>query len=222
MKIIGFSSGVIGRESNVDRMVKAIMDKSGGESEFVKLTDLNYSACKGCVWLCADPQICRLEDDLLPYIQKVKEADAVVLGSPIHFATVTAAMLSFISRLWGFRHVNYVIGNKPFVLVTCGIGGWENRAEEDYGRWLRPFMVKIVDFIHYSSKIPPCYRCGRHQECRIGGAYRLWEDKARTLEITPQLFNKWEDDFETVAKVEAAAEKLKKSISEGVGKREDL
>ena len=155
MKIIGFSSGVVRRDSNVDRMVKAIMDKSGGESEFVKLTDLNYSACKGCVWLCAEPQICRLEDDLLPYIQKVKEADAVVLGSPIHFATVNAAMLSSISRLWGFRHVNFVIANKPFVLVTCGIGGWENTAEEDYRRWLMPFRVKIVDFVHYSSKIPP-------------------------------------------------------------------
>jgi multimeric flavodoxin WrbA len=49
MKVIGFSSGVIGRDSNVDRMVRTIMDKTGAESEFVKLTDLNYSACKGCV-----------------------------------------------------------------------------------------------------------------------------------------------------------------------------
>ena len=28
MKIIGFSAGVIGRDSNVDRMVKAIMEKT--------------------------------------------------------------------------------------------------------------------------------------------------------------------------------------------------
>lgn len=87
MKIIGFSSGVVGRDSNVDRMVKAVMEKSGLESEFIKLTDLNYSACKSCVWMCAGPQLCTLEDDLLPYFQKVKEADAVVLGSPIHFGT---------------------------------------------------------------------------------------------------------------------------------------
>ena len=49
MKIVGFSYGVVGRDSNVDRMVKAIMKKSGYESEFIKLTDLNYSACKSCV-----------------------------------------------------------------------------------------------------------------------------------------------------------------------------
>ena len=92
VKIIGFSSGAVGRESNVDRMVKAIMEKSGYESEFIKFTDLNYSACKSCVWLCAGPQVCLLEDDLLPYFQKVKEADAIVLGSPIHFGTVNAGM----------------------------------------------------------------------------------------------------------------------------------
>ena len=66
MKIIGFSSGVVGRESNVDRMVKAIMEKCGYDFEFVKLNDLNYSACKSCVWLCAEPQLCMLEDDLFP------------------------------------------------------------------------------------------------------------------------------------------------------------
>ena len=40
MKVIGFSAGVIGHESNVDRMVKAIMDKSGFESEGLQ-TQLN-------------------------------------------------------------------------------------------------------------------------------------------------------------------------------------
>ena len=30
MKGIGFSSGVVGRESNVDRMVKAVLEKTGG------------------------------------------------------------------------------------------------------------------------------------------------------------------------------------------------
>ena len=49
MKVIGFSAGVVGRESNVDRMVQAILDKSGHEVEFVKLTDLSFTGCKGCV-----------------------------------------------------------------------------------------------------------------------------------------------------------------------------
>lgn len=105
MNVIGFSSGGVGRESNADRMVRAILEKSGHDTEFVKLTELNYSGCKGCVQLCAGPQVCRLEDDLLPYYQKLKEADAVVLGSPIYFGTINATMLAFVERFFGYRHV---------------------------------------------------------------------------------------------------------------------
>jgi len=213
MNIIGFSTGVVGRDSNADRMVKAIMDKSGCDSEFVKLTDFDYSACKGCVWLCAAPEVCRLEDDLMPYYQKVKEVDAVVLGSPVHFGTISASMSAFISRLWGFRHVNFAIKDKPFVLALCGIGLSQDTSEEDFRRALRSFRVNILDIVGYSSRIPPCYRCGRHQECLIGGAYRLWGDKVCTLTITQELFRRWEDDPETVAKVEAAAEKLRNAVA---------
>ena len=53
MKIIGVSAGVVGLASNIDRMVKAIMEKTGEDYEFLKLNDINYSACKGCSWLCA-------------------------------------------------------------------------------------------------------------------------------------------------------------------------
>jgi len=214
MKIIGFSSGVVGHDSNVDRMVKEIMAETGCESEFVKLNDLNYSACKGCVSLCAGPQVCMLEDDLQPYCRKVRDADAVVLGAAVHFAAINAAMVSFISRLWGFRHVTIPIKNKPFVLALSGGGGGStNTAPESFRRALMPYQVDVLDVIQYSSHIPPCYSCGRHQECNIGGAYMMWGERAHTLAITPELFRKWEDHAETVAAIQASGKKLADTLS---------
>lgn len=213
MKIVGVSAGVVGRDSNTDRIVKAIMEKSGYDSEFVKLTDLDYSACKGCVWLCAKQQVCKLEDDLFPCLQKIKEADAVILGSPVQFRTISATMSAFISRLWGFRHVDFVIQNKPFVLVVCGTGNRPDTAEEDFRRALGSFKVGILDVVKYSSKTPPCYRCGRHQECSIGGAYALWGEEVRNLKITRELFGEWERDTETAVKIEAVAEQLKNAVA---------
>ena len=214
MKTIGFSTGVVGSDSNVDRMVKAILDASGGDSEFIKLNDLNYSACKGCVWLCAPQEVCLMEDDLLGFYQKVKDADAVVLGSPIHFGTISASMRAFISRLWGFRHVNFAVQKKPFILALSGINTSRGSPDEDFQNALKPFKVAVIDTVRYSSKIPPCYRCGRHQECRIGGAYHIWHEEAETLTITPDLFRRWEDDPEAVAAVEAAAEKLRNAVTD--------
>lgn len=207
--IIGFSTGVTGRESNVDRMVKAIMDKSGHESEFVKLTDLNYSGCKGCVQLCAKPQVCKLEDDLFPYYEKIKEADAVVVGSPVYFNSINASMMTFTERFFAYRHVTSAIKGKPFVLATVSGGLYDSLRDQFTERLTRLFQVEVLDFVHYSSNIVPCFRCGRHKQCRIGGLYEKIGEAALTTKITPDMFSTWEDDPETVAAIDAAAEKLK-------------
>ena len=101
-------------------MVEEILEKSGHEYEFVKLTDLVYSGCKGCSWLCAKPQVCMLKDDLLPYYQKIKEADGVVIGSPVYGGGVNTAALALIERFYGYGHVTRSIENKSFIGVLCG------------------------------------------------------------------------------------------------------
>ncbi|NIP27029.1 MAG: hypothetical protein GWN67_22155 [Phycisphaerae bacterium] len=208
MKVIGFSAGSAGRQGNIDRMVKAILDKSGHEAEFVKLADSNYSGCKGCVQLCARPQVCMLADDAQPYYQKVKEADAVVIGTPVYFNTVNAMAWAFIERFFGYRHVDIPIAGKPFVLVVGGALQLDF-AVELFHRLLTKFQVNILDTVTYLSKVPPCFKCGRHTECEIGGLYKMLGDAAKQVKITKQMFARWEDDSAVAAAVEAAAEKLK-------------
>lgn len=208
MNVVGFSAGCVGREGNVDRMVKAILEKSGGEYEFVKLTDLTYSGCKGCVQLCAKPLVCKLEDDLLPYYEKIKAADAVVVGSPVYFASVNAATCAFIERFFGYRHVKCAIAGKPFVLVI-GAGLPRQGVMDRFAGLLAPFEVDIVDAVLYRTNIPPCFSCGLHKVCTIGGMYKVIGEAAHTLEIKPEMFAAWEDHPQTVAAVDAAAERLK-------------
>jgi len=208
MKVIGFSAGSVGREGNIDRMVKAILEKSGHEVEFVKLADLNYSGCKGCVQLCAKPRVCRLEDDARPFYHKIREADAVVIGTPVYFDTISAIAWAFVERFFGYRHVDIPIAGKPFVLVVGGALRLDS-AVEQFHKVLRPFEVNVLETVRFSSKVPPCFKCGRHQECEIGGAYMMFGDAAKELKITKQMFSRWEDDSQVAAAVDAAAEKLK-------------
>jgi NAD(P)H-dependent FMN reductase len=209
MNVLGFSAGGMGREGNVDRMVKTILEKSGHENEFVKLTDLHYSGCKGCVHLCARPQVCRLEDDLLPYYQKIKEADAVVIGAPVYFDAVNSMAMSFIERFFGYRHVSIPIAGKPFVLVIAG-AMMIDAATEQLRRMLGHFEVNVIDVVRFQSRVPPCFRCGRHKECEIGGLYQMLGEAAHELTITPEMFNQWEGDQDATGAVERAAESLRK------------
>jgi NAD(P)H-dependent FMN reductase len=208
MKIMGFSSGRTGRESNIDRLVKAILAGSGHETEFVKLTDLTYSGCKGCVQLCARPQVCMLDDDLRQHYQRLKSADAVVLGSPVYFGTVNTSMLAFIERFFGYRHVTIPIKNKPFVLALAGGGRRFEGAVDHFRRALQPFSTNIIDAVCYTSGIPPCFSCGRHQECRIGGLYNTLGEGALTTTIRREMFRTWENFPETCTAVNNVITKL--------------
>ena len=52
------------------------------------------------------PNRCILRDDLTAVLDRVHEADAVVLGSPIYFSEVTGEMRSFLERFL-FQYLNY-------------------------------------------------------------------------------------------------------------------
>jgi len=211
MKIIGFSAGSSDRgrrDGNVTRMVESIMSRSGHESEIVRLAEKEYSGCKGCVQKCAGPQVCRLEDDMTEYYQKIKEADAVVIGTPVYFDAVTGMAMSFVERFFGYRHVNVAISGKPFITVVTG-GMTVESAVQQLNRTLGYFEVDILDTVTFQSQVPPCFRCGRHCECKIGGLYAMMGDAASDLKITPEMFGQWEDNADTAEAVDAAAAKLK-------------
>ena len=136
--------------------------------------------------MCAKPQVCRLEDDAQPYYQKIKDADAVVIGTPVYFNTMASMAWAFIERFFGYRHVDIPIAGKPFVLVVGG-GLMLDSAVEQFHTVLGHFKVNVLDTVRYLSKVPPCFKCGRHTECEIGGAYKMFGDAAKELTITKEL-----------------------------------
>jgi len=82
-------------------------------------------------------------------------------------------------------------------------------AQEHLQKLLAIYEVDVISAITFKSSVVPCFKCGRHQECKIGGAYMMFGDAAKDLTITKELFNRWEDDSETAAAIDAAAEMLK-------------
>jgi hypothetical protein len=159
--------------------------------------------------LCARPQVCKLEDDAQPYYEKVKEADAVVVGTPVYIGSIASTAWAFIERFFGYRHVDIPIAGKPFVTVVGGAMAMDSAVEQLH-KVLGLLEVNVIDTIKFRSKIPPCFKCGRHKDCEIGGLYKMLGDAAKELTVTQEMFTRWEDDSATAAAIDAAAEKLKK------------
>jgi len=82
----------------------------GAETELVHLYDLNFKGCTSC-FACKmkggkSYGKCAMNDGLTPVLEKVAHADALILGSPIYFGTVTGEMRSFMERLL-FQYLAY-------------------------------------------------------------------------------------------------------------------
>jgi len=75
----------------------------GAETELIHLYDLDYKGCTSC-FACKlkDGKSygkCAIKDGLTPVLEKIAGADALILGSPIYFGTVTGQMRTFMERL---------------------------------------------------------------------------------------------------------------------------
>lgn len=117
MKLIAIN-GSPRKNWNTDTLLKEVIDGATSartECEMIYLYDLDFKGCKGCM-VCKlkkgkNSGRCNKKDDLKDVLDKVHEANALVLGSPIYWHDVTGEMRSFIERLL-FQYLTYD-GNAP-------------------------------------------------------------------------------------------------------------
>lgn len=86
----------------LDHAVKGAASK-GSKTELVHLYDLDYKGCISC-FSCKmkggkSYGKCAVKDGLTPLLEKIREADGLILGSPIYFGSVSGEMKSFLERL---------------------------------------------------------------------------------------------------------------------------
>ncbi|MDR3279832.1 MAG: NAD(P)H-dependent oxidoreductase, partial [Synergistaceae bacterium] len=77
-RVIGISGSPV-PNGNTDRLIKHILDESGGSAEFIKLSDVRVAPCRACK-RCASDNICKVNDDFPPIAEKLREASVVILG----------------------------------------------------------------------------------------------------------------------------------------------
>jgi multimeric flavodoxin WrbA len=112
MKVIALN-GSPRKKWNTATLLKHALDGAasrGADTELIHLYDYNY---KGCISCFACKLIrgksygrCAIKDDLTPILNKVHDADAIILGSPVYFGMPTGVTRSFTERLL-FQYLIY-------------------------------------------------------------------------------------------------------------------
>ncbi|MFH1032285.1 MAG: flavodoxin family protein [Chloroflexota bacterium] len=76
--------------------LKAIAEE-GLDTEVVRLAGLDIKPCTACE-ICRKEERCPIDDDLWPIYLKLKEADAIILATPVYFGSATGQMKAFMDR----------------------------------------------------------------------------------------------------------------------------
>lgn len=101
--------------------VAAALEKQGIETELFQVGTKPISGCLGC-GACIKTGKCVIDDVVNEFVEKAKDADGFVFGSPVHYAGASGAITSFMDRV--FYGKGAVYANKPAAAVmSCRRGG---------------------------------------------------------------------------------------------------
>jgi multimeric flavodoxin WrbA len=76
--------------------LKAIAE-DGVDTELVRLAGLDIRPCTACL-ACKKEERCTIDDDLFPVYLKMKQADAIILASPVYYGSASALIKGLMER----------------------------------------------------------------------------------------------------------------------------
>jgi len=95
---------------------------AGAETEMIDLADYQVLPCTACE-ACIINGICVNPDNMPQLVERMKEADALVFGSPVYIDNVTGQMKIFFDRLADAIHYQQCAGKFGCAVATTAESG---------------------------------------------------------------------------------------------------
>lgn len=114
MKLIAIN-GSPRKEWNTATLLKNVIEgasRNDMDLELINLYDFNFKGCISCFSCKRNNSknygICSLNDDLKPILSKIRNSDALVIGTPIYFETINGVTSCFLERFL-FQNILYTL-----------------------------------------------------------------------------------------------------------------
>lgn len=127
------------RVGNTCKAIKQVKANLEGEFEEIHLAKADMGMCLGC-YNCIerDARYCPHFDKVNPIVEKIKDADGIIIGSPVYAMNVTALLKNFIDHTAYFYHRPEFFTKKALVVVTTAGAGQKkvaNYIDETLRHW---------------------------------------------------------------------------------------
>ncbi|MBC7217638.1 MAG: flavodoxin family protein [Candidatus Caldatribacterium sp.] len=140
MRVVGFV-GSPRKGGNTQLLVERVLCGAaslGARTSIYFLNELNIRGCQACHH-CKEYRECRQKDDMTQLYNVIREAEGLVIGSPIYMDYLSAQTKLFIDRLFAFLGPNLCCTlprGKRVVLVYSQGGGNNPEVMESLARFL--------------------------------------------------------------------------------------
>jgi multimeric flavodoxin WrbA len=161
-------------------------------------------ACLGCL----DTNRCVIEDDGILLAEKVKEADALVIGGYTSYSSIDARTKSFIERLYPLRHIKGFMRGKPGgAVITSAIPENAEELPPAFDTAKNAIMFYMMEEgMSFQGAVrvkgnPPCIKCGHGDLCDMSGIKMLFGPNATIESVGVNLFEKQQDAVTAAAEL---------------------
>lgn len=147
MKVIGFS-GSPNKNGSTSTIINKILNKTeenNHDTAFYSLNDLNINPCQDCGY-CKENENCDLDDDMNNLHNEIKNADYVIIGSPIYYGEVSSQTKLFTDRFYSvFNSKTKNFDDKKVILVYTH-GNPNPTTYESYAKHQKDHLYNFMNF----------------------------------------------------------------------------
>ncbi len=109
--------------------IAKILEAEGIESEIVSIGTDTIRGCIGCR-RCADGNGCVFgEDGVNATVEKIRAADALIVGSPVYYASANGSLISFLDRVF-YSGARYFAGKPAAAIASARRAGTTATLDE--------------------------------------------------------------------------------------------
>ena len=102
-----------GNSSTLAQHFCSAAEKLGATVETFALNKLNFRGCQACMACKTKLDKCILKDDLEAVLDSIRDADVLVMSTPVYFADLTGQLKAFIDRTYSYLVPNFYNNPNP-------------------------------------------------------------------------------------------------------------
>ncbi|MBC9786457.1 flavodoxin family protein [Heliobacterium chlorum] len=123
--------------------VAGALEKQGIETEIFHVGKKPISGCHGC-YACQQTGTCFMKDPVNEFLEKATKTDGYIFGSPVHFASASGALTSFMDRVFFAGLRSGIFRFKPAAAVVSARRGGTTATFDQINKYFTISGMPVV------------------------------------------------------------------------------